>query len=474
MPQRGWHGIQSGKSKIKPVKIIITAFFAIAHLSALSQTESFDLATYTTIKGWKKQSQSQAVQFTKANTVNGSYCVITLYKSIDASENSKTNFDQSWQSLVVQTLGVGSPPEMQPVTQENGWEIQNGYAPFEKNGNKGIVLLVTSTGFTKAVNILILTNTDEYQASITKFLESVDLKKPVGKTATVNKPAEQVPAKPETTSPGTFKFTTTNFDDGWTSTVQEDWVQVIKGDIQVLVHYPNKKADAYNSVLKEEDYNAWNILVSPRYSQMTNFEWKTIQSYESITFVEADAVENTSGKTVHIVLFKKHYSNGNGRYLEFITDNKAAYENEFGTYHNTGFDWDKPANMQFRNKFAIAANDLIGKWSTSDYASVSYYYVNTGGLAGTSTTSTADEFTFTAGNNYQSQHSGASGMVGNMKFSNQVYKGRSTVTNWTITLSNRFEGATENYNCHFEAIKGGRILLMTDRLGTTYALIKSK
>ena len=33
-------------------------------------------------------------------------------------------------------------------------------------------------------------------------------------------------------------FTTTNFDDGWTSTVHEDWVEVTKGNIKVLIHYP--------------------------------------------------------------------------------------------------------------------------------------------------------------------------------------------------------------------------------------------
>lgn len=31
-----------------------------------------------------------------------------------------------------------------------------------------------------------------------------------------------------TTKQDGFAFTTTNFDDGWTSTVQEDWVEVIK------------------------------------------------------------------------------------------------------------------------------------------------------------------------------------------------------------------------------------------------------
>jgi hypothetical protein len=279
------------------------------------------------------------------------------------------------------------------------------------------------------------------------------------------------PVQPVVTS-STFTFTTTNWQDGWTSNIKEDWVEVTKGNIKVLLHYPNKKADAYNSVLKDGDYEGWNTLVAPRYSNMTNFEWKSIQSWESITFMQADATEISSGKNVHIVLFKKHYSTGIGRYLEFVTDNKADYENEFGPYHNTEFDWDKTANMQFRNKFSVAANDIIGKWSTTDYASISYYYVNTGGLAGTTATSTADEFTFLPGNNYESDHSGASGMVGNMKFSRQVYKGQSTVNNWDITLTNRFQGASEKFESYFESVKGGRALILKDHLNTVFTLVK--
>jgi hypothetical protein len=100
-------------------------------------------------------------------------------------------------------------------------------------------------------------------------------------------------------------------------------VEVTKGSIKVLIHYPNKSADAYNSVLKEEDYNAWNVLVAPRYSNMSNFEWKSIQSWQSISFMQGDATENATGKTVHIVLFKQHYSNGSGAYLEFVTNSRA-------------------------------------------------------------------------------------------------------------------------------------------------------
>jgi len=287
---------------------------------------------------------------------------------------------------------------------------------------------------------------------------------------TVQTEVVQQPTPPVTNSG--FAFTKTNFDDGWTSTVQENWVEVTKGTTKVLIHYSNKKADAYNSVLMDGLKNAWNVLVAPRYSNASNMEFKPVTGWQSIEFAEADMTDNNSRKKVHVVFFKMNYSNGSGKYLEFITPDKNSFEREFGAYHETSYGWEKPAAMQYRNKFSVAANDLIGKWSTTDYASVSYYYVNTGGLASTSTTSTADEFIFSAGNIYQSQHSGASGEVGNIKFSNQEYKGKSTVTNWDITLTNRFQGATEKYDCYFEAIKGGRFLLMTDRLGTTHALVK--
>ena len=40
-----------------------------------------------------------------------------------------------------------------------------------------------------------------------------------------------------------------NFDDGWNSTAKEDWVEVIKGNLKVVLHYPNKAAEEYNSDL---------------------------------------------------------------------------------------------------------------------------------------------------------------------------------------------------------------------------------
>ncbi|MEO6357810.1 MAG: hypothetical protein ABIU77_18480 [Ferruginibacter sp.] len=451
-------------------KIIFTAITVIFVSLASAQQDSFDLVHFTPLKGWKKETFKDVVALSITDNNKNTWCKIGLYKSIPSKGSIEKDFESEWQQLVVKTYKVTEAPQVTELPETDGWKIKGAGAAFTSNNATNLAMLTTFSGHGKALSVLVLSNSKDYLPAIQQMMDSIVLDttgtNSVANDTNISSPVTQTKQKTN------FGFTRTNFDDGWVGECKEDWAEVSLKDIKVLVHYPNQKADAYNSVLKEEDYAAWNILVAPRYSNMKNFEWKSIQSWESISFMQADATENESGKTVHIVLFKKHYSKGNGRYLEFVTNNKAAYENEFGPYHNTQFDWDKVANMQWRNKFAVAANDLIGTWSANDYASLTYYYVSTGNSAGTTATATADEFTFLAGNNYKSQHSGASGMVGSMKFSSQDYRGKSAVTDWTITLDNRFHGATEKYNCYFEAIIGGRILLMTDRLGTTYSLAK--
>lgn len=457
-------------------------FILLMPLLSLGQQQNFDIVGYQPLTGWKKEANSSALQFSKESKTDGNYCIVTVFKSIPGTDNAKKNFDVAWETVVKEMVTVSGKPEMQPSTKEDGWETVSGYAAFESEGQKGVAMLITSSGFEKMVNIVVLTNTNTYEDELSGFLNSVSLAKPPENAVTENEVSKKTVTEPASITTG-FKFNSTNFDDGWVSIVKENWVEVSKPGIKILIHYPNKKADEHNFNKLEGDNNAWNTLVAPRYSSLSNFLERGIQDYQSITFFTANATEKQSGKKVYVVLFKKHYDKGNGRYLEVVADNQSIFEKEFGNnyinrsswdYLEQTKSWDKLANMQWRNKFPVAPNDLIGKWSSSTYASLSYYYVNGGGFAGATATSIADEFTFFSGNKYQSDHAGASGVAGNQKFSRQVYKGNSTVNNWSITLSNRFQGAAEKFDCYFEAIKGGRILMMTDRLGYTISLVKSK
>lgn len=255
-----------------------------------------------------------------------------------------------------------------------------------------------------------------------------------------------------------FAFTTTNFNDGWTSTVQDDWVQVTKGNIKVLIHYPNKQADAYNSVLMDGLKNAWNVLVAPKYSSASNFEFKPLTNWEAIEFAEADMVEKSSGRQVHVVLFKKNYNSGGGKYLEFITPDKTAFEQEFGAYHEGSSGWEKIENMASYNKFAVAASDLSGKWTSDFSGAIQYVNASTGFDAGMDTHASKENFQFGPGNNYQWDLGVASGAVGNIKFQSVKSSGNfSMVNNWQVRLSD-IEGKPITFNTYFSCIKGLRIL----------------
>jgi hypothetical protein len=451
------------KSK-KNIPLLSLALLVLLCNSLFAQKETFDISTYASPKGWKKETSASAVQFSKEDAAKGSYCMITLLKALPGTANSKDNFDAAWESVVKEMVKITTPPTMQAPAKEDGWEAQSGYSPFELDGNKGIAMLITSSGYDQMVNIVVLTNTDAYENEMSAFLESVSFKKPAGNNTQkpTTAPTTKTTNTPTVAKKDGFAFTTTNFDDGWTSTVQEDWVATVKGNIKVLIHYPNKKADAYNSVLKDEDYTAWNILVSTRYSNMKNFEWKSIQSWESITFIRADATENATGKNVHIVLFKKHYSNGSGKYLEFVSESKAAYEREFGAYQQESYGWERVEKMVTYNRFAVAAADLKGKWTNNFTGLTQYVNANTGASAGADTHSSNQVFEFLNGSAYKWSISMASGFVGNIKFQGAKAAGKYSVpNNWQITFSD-IEGKPKKYNAYFSCIKGARILWLQD------------
>ncbi len=444
---------------------------------AQPQRESFDVFTFTAPSGFRKQTTKSSLVFSQADSRRASWCQIALYSGTPGTGTPESDFEHEWKTLAL-PLSPNSSPTVTPVSTRGEWKIRATTAGFSFEGKPAIVMVTTFSSLPRSASILATFNSQDCLTHLEPLIRSLELRSPASSSSPPADP-QPLPANPQPPSANPapsapFSFTNTKFDDGWSGSAFAAWTEVAKNNLKVLIHYPLPQADAYNSVLRDADLNAWNLLVAPRYTNIRNFQWRSIQSFESITFLQADANDKSSGAPVHIVLFKKHYSNGNGRYLEFIAPSRAAYEAEFGPYHNDEFNWDRNANFQSRNKFAVSPSDLSGTWSASDYASLAYYYVSSGRFAGATATSTADSFTFFPGNSYQSDHTGASGAVGSQRWSRQVYKGTFTIRDWTITLTNRFQGAAETFNCQFEAIRGGRILLLTDRNGTTHSLIRQK
>ena len=441
-------------------KIILFSIFCTSAAITFAQKETFDLVTYIAPKGWKKQTKETLINYSIVDNKDKAWCQIGIIKSTISKGSIESDFESEWNELAAKQYGATEAPQTTDVQEADGWKMKTGTAKFLFNKKDAAVMVTTFSGYGVCISILATTGNQRYLKDIEALIGSIKLKKPGNNSWTAQVQAND--KKNNSVSNG-FAFTSTNFDDGWTSTVQEDWVQVIKGNIKVLIHYPNRKADAYNSVLMDGLKNAWDILVAPRYSSASNFEFKPITGWQSIEFAEADMVEKTTSKTVHVVLFKMNYSNGSGKYLEFITTNKNSFEQEFSAYHQSTSGWEKMENMANYNKFAVAASDLAGKWTSNFSGAIQYVNAYTGFDAGMDTHASNENFQMGPGNSYKWDLGVASGAVGNIKFQSVKSSGTfSMIGNWQVSFSD-IEGKSRTYNAWFSCIKGLRILWLDNR-----------
>lgn len=437
----------------QPLLLAICVLIFAASFAAQT-TETFDIATFQPPKGWKKQIGQDSVQFSIEN--KDEFCLITLYKSIQSSGSSKENFDVAWEALVKDTVTVSAAPQMIPSDAKGEWQITGGFAPFEKDGAKGVAVLITATGHGRMVNAMILTNTQTYEPASTAFLESISFKTPAPQTPSTTQAAQP---RPSVAVKSSFKFNTSNFDDGWTSTEQEDWVEVTKGQIKVLIHYP-KEGTIFPADPDVLTNAAWNILVAPRYSDLKNYRTAYIQTSGRPYLGMGYASDKVSGKRVFVLLYRQ----GDTGWIEFVAPDKNTFIQQFrfdpeAIQWNSDTDLMKPlAQMVTYNKFAIAPSDFTGTW-TSDFTGVQQLYnVYTGSYAGMNINQSKEEFVFGAGNSYRWELLVVSGMVGNTRYANVKSAGTfSVLNNWQIRFS-KIESGPKTYNAHWSCIKGARIL----------------
>lgn len=263
-------------------------------------------------------------------------------------------------------------------------------------------------------------------------------------------------------NPG-YAFTTTNFDDGWNSTVHEDWVEVTKGNIKVLLHYP-KEGTIIAADPEPHTNNAWNILTAPRYSNLRNYRTAYIQTYNRPYLGMGTLTDNATGKDVFVVLFRQ----GQSGWLEFVTPDKNTFIQQFRFDPET-IQWNSESDlmnnlsvMKNYNKFAVAATDFNGTWTSEFTGMQQLYHVYTGNYAGMNINQSKETFEFTSNGNYNWQLLAVNGMVGAMNYAQVKSSGRlKLLNNWQISCTD-IEGKPKKYHAFFSCIKGARLLNLLD------------
>lgn len=444
------------------MKKILTLVCILNSLYAIGQRASFDIATYTVPTGWTPEIKDFAASYIKTNNVTRSWSRITIYKSIQSSGTSLTDFNSEWATLLVKNnWGPATPPQPETET-EDGWTSHSGAGVFTFENKEAYSLLSTISGYGVELSIVVLMNSNEHIKEIEQFLLSIDLKKP-------EQPVQQTqPAQPITQPASQSGFTvtntpgnqgiltaTTNFDDGWVAQPFADYVRITKNPFTVLLHYGIEVTDEMRSTNQLEAV-IFDRLILPRYSvsNIRKFD-NGGPCYLCIYFFEADVVEKATGKKYHLG-FRIITNNGISRCIEILSPSQTAFQQEFPNQ-------EKVENLLNYNKFAITLTDLAGDWTSSSGSYVDMYSTTTGNYAGMNASSSSDEFTFNTDGTYKSSHQGAYGMVGNMSFYTQKYNGALTVSPWEIIMTKRFDGKTSAFWAQYEAVRGGRILHLTDK-----------
>ena len=437
-----------------------TCFLALLFCTASAQSkQSFDLVTFSPPNGWTKEiKENHHTSFTTTNKKNRSYCQIFILQSSKSMGNIDDDAKAEWQSLVASYYTLTDTAVTQNRTENNGWQVKEAIAPFSFDNGTSTVIMTTYSAYERVVSIVAVTNSSDYEISIRNFLSSVEMKKP--ETQLMPAPSILPPA-----NVGNFAFTTTNFDDGWTSTVQEDWVEVTKANTKVLLHYPNNNIQPANTDVDVMCAAAWNVLIAPRYTDIENYKLTPgVLDYQRPYFAQAYLKDKQTGKKVFVALFKKADSG----WIEIISSDEQSFIQNFGLdiskidYYVDGQIWAPLLKLASYNKFAVAPLDLVGKWTNNFTGMQQYVNVYTGANAGMSTHSSSEVFEFMGDGNYKWELKVASGFVGNINFQGVKSNGNLTMpNNWQINFS-EIEKKARTYNAYFSCIKGARILWLQD------------
>lgn len=446
------------------MKIILVLISMLLFTDVIAQ-QTFDLFTFKSPDKWDVSEKENNIIFSTTNNNKGTWAQIDIVKSTTSKGNIKEDFESEWKTLVIDRYGVTGQPIMVDTQSFKGWQVRTGLAKFKVNKDTASLILNTFSDGTRCASFILISNTTGYGPILDEFISSINLKSEndILEHNSDSKPKSETGSaknQPDTIRDG-YEFTTTNFNDGWTSVVKEDWVEATKGSIKVLLHYPRPEDSKYYTQYNERMSVFWNMLVAPRYSDLRQYETPGSNLAEPAYFAGGLLRDNQTGKDVWVTLFNK----GKSGWIEIISPDKNSFVKAFGINNPHAYftEWEPLINLSGLNRFAVGANDLVGKWSNEFQGSTYYVNVYTGFSAGATSFASRVNFLFQKNKTYNWDLAMASGSTGTMmKVDNAKASGTwKMLNNWQIWFS-EIERSAKTYNAYFSCVKGGRILWLQD------------
>lgn len=155
--------------------IFLLSLLLVSGCTSYAQKRAFDVLSFALPNGWQQQQGEAGIQLSTTDKKTGAYAIVVITKSMVSSATASENFNNDWLKLVKGSVQLNSEPALQKPTKENGWDIVSGSANYTDGNNTGVATLLTATGGGKAVSVVLMTNTKQYQNDLSAFITSLEL-----------------------------------------------------------------------------------------------------------------------------------------------------------------------------------------------------------------------------------------------------------------------------------------------------------
>ena len=161
--------------KFKPVVLLVPVLLLLVSAANAQRVEKFDIVSFTPPAGWETKKTDEARTYSTADEKAGTFCIITLVRSMPSQGSSKADFELIWKAMVADQFKPASKPEMGESGPKQGWMGELGIAPVEIEGMKGAAMMTTLTGNGKVIAVLALANSEKHTKDIEAFVDGITL-----------------------------------------------------------------------------------------------------------------------------------------------------------------------------------------------------------------------------------------------------------------------------------------------------------
>ncbi|MBK7561423.1 MAG: hypothetical protein IPI68_07845 [Chitinophagaceae bacterium] len=193
-------------------------------MQLFSQTETFDIATFTPPKDFKKETKPGVVNYMNVNKSTGGFCVIAMFASTASTGDAEKDFEREWNALVATPYKAEANPKTELQTTAEGWEVVTAAAPIKLDGAELYVMLTVASGFGKTMSFRTSLNDESFIGQIDALFTTMDLDKT--KAATVHNQTQPSADKTSAANGTTGKFGLLNYTapQGWSHQIFSDGV----------------------------------------------------------------------------------------------------------------------------------------------------------------------------------------------------------------------------------------------------------